>query len=95
MKIVASTLTAPPPLRAFGRLSVTIRHRLNYAIHARGDNSRIHPGSLLTPIDRFDSSLLISAQMDCMTRKVGSGVHWMRPDRSEKAINQFVLLLDR
>lgn len=39
--------------RAYGRLSVTTRCRLNYAIHAREDNSRIHPGgSLLTPIDQ-------------------------------------------
>jgi len=36
---------------AYGRLSVTIQRQLNYAIHVRGDNSKIHPGSLLTPID--------------------------------------------
>lgn len=40
---------------AYGRLSVTTQRQLNYAIHAREDNSRIHPGSLLTI-----GSLLIS-----------------------------------
>lgn len=53
-----------------------IQRELNYAIHVREGNSRIRPGSLLTPIDRFQS-FNFCAQMNCLAaaaRKAESAV---------------------
>lgn len=83
---------------AYGRLNVTTRYQLNYAIHARRDNSRIHPGSLLTPIDRQSFNFCRKWIARPWLGKVESGaVCTGRAGRdcTEKAINQFVLLLDR